>query len=67
MDVIENFKPDPEVGAVVVGFDTHFSYPKLVKAATYATDPDVYFIGANPDTERPSPNGNKFPGEAHLK
>lgn len=62
VEMIENFKPDPEVGAVIVGFDKHFSFPKLVEAATYLRDPNVHFIGTNCDVERPSPNTNKFPG-----
>lgn len=62
LDVLFDFKRDPEVGAVVVGFDKHFSYPKLVKAATYAHDPKIQFLGTNPDVERPSPNNSKYPG-----
>ncbi|KAJ8675577.1 hypothetical protein QAD02_011363 [Eretmocerus hayati] len=62
LDTLFNFKKDPEVGAVVVGFDKHFSYPKLVKAATYAHDPEVHFIGTNPDVERPSPCASRYPG-----
>nr|XP_003707256.2 PREDICTED: phosphoglycolate phosphatase-like [Megachile rotundata] len=62
VELITNFKPDPEVGAVIVGFDKYFSFPKLAKATTYLQDTNVDFIGTNCDTERPSPNGNKFPG-----
>ncbi|XP_076249473.1 glycerol-3-phosphate phosphatase-like [Calliopsis andreniformis] len=62
LEMVVNFKPDPEIGAIVVGFDKHFSFPKLVKAATYLKDPNVHFVGTNCDTERPSPNDNKFPG-----
>ncbi|XP_076646399.1 glycerol-3-phosphate phosphatase [Halictus rubicundus] len=62
VEMVINFKPDPEVGAVVVGFDKDFSFPKLMKTATYLQDPDVHFIGTNIDTERPSPNTNRFPG-----
>ncbi|XP_031849083.1 glycerol-3-phosphate phosphatase [Nomia melanderi] len=62
VEMVKNFKPDPEVGAVIVGFDKHFSFPKLMKAATYLADPNVHFIGTNCDTERPSPNTNRFPG-----
>lgn len=62
LHTIENFVPDSDVGAVVVGFDDFFSYPKLVKAATYLKNPNVHFIGTNPDIKRPSPNGNAFPG-----
>lgn len=66
LDTLSNFKRDPEVGAVVVGFDKHFSYPKLVKAATYAHDPEIHFIGTNPDVERPSPYESKYPGEYQV-
>lgn len=62
VEMVINFKPDPEVGAVVVGFDKHFSFPKLMKTATYLQNPDVHFLGTNCDTERPSPNTNRFPG-----
>lgn len=62
LELVQSFRPDPEVGAVVVGFDKYFSFPKLVKAATYLQDPNIQFVGTNCDTERPSPNANKFPG-----
>lgn len=62
LDVVNNFTPDPEVGAVIIGFDKHFSYPKLAKAVTYSANPNIHFIGTNADTDRPSPNSNKFPG-----
>ncbi|XP_076664760.1 glycerol-3-phosphate phosphatase-like [Andrena cerasifolii] len=62
LELVKNFKRDPEIGAVVVGFDKYFSFPKLVKAATYLQDPSIHFVGTNCDTERPSPNNNTFPG-----
>lgn len=61
LQMIRDFKPDPEVGAVVVGFDDQISYPKIVKAATYLQDPNVHFVGTNSDNQRPSPNSNTFP------
>lgn len=62
VEMVKAFQPDPEIGAVVIGFDKYFSFPKLVKAATYLQDPSVHFLGTNCDTERPSPNANSFPG-----
>lgn len=62
LDLVKQFKPNPDVGAVIVGFDKYFGYPKLLKATTYLADPNVYFVGTNCDTDRPSPNTNKYPG-----
>lgn len=44
-----NLGLDPEVGAVAVGFDREFSYDKLVRAATYLTNPDCLFLATNTD------------------
>ncbi|XP_035742168.1 glycerol-3-phosphate phosphatase-like isoform X1 [Vespa mandarinia] len=62
LDLVKEFKPDPDIGAVIIGFDKYFSYPKLLKATTYLANPNVHFIGTNCDTDRPSPNTNKYPG-----
>ncbi|OAD55140.1 Phosphoglycolate phosphatase [Eufriesea mexicana] len=61
-----SFKRDDEVGAVIVGFDEHFSYPKMVKAASYLNDPNVYFIATNTDERFPVANNIVIPGTGSI-
>ncbi|KAI9145932.1 HAD-like domain-containing protein [Paraphysoderma sedebokerense] len=74
MDDRENIKtpeeldaitPDPEVGAVVCGFDMDINYKKLAKAFTYLRNPDCLFIATNTDTTFPT-HGTLFPGTGSL-
>ncbi|XP_013061272.2 glycerol-3-phosphate phosphatase-like isoform X1 [Biomphalaria glabrata] len=45
---------DSEVKCVVVGFDPHISYMKIMKAASYLRNPDCIFIGTNEDRSLPA-------------
>ncbi|XP_014256456.1 glycerol-3-phosphate phosphatase-like isoform X1 [Cimex lectularius] len=62
IEMKESVDIDPNVGAVVVGYDLHFSYLKLVKAAAYLSSPDVEFIATNMDPQFPIAGGRLIPG-----
>jgi phosphoglycolate phosphatase len=49
-------KMDKEVGAVIVGFDDHFSFPKLFKAVNYLRNPETILIASNNDQKVDFPN-----------
>ncbi|XP_071479244.1 glycerol-3-phosphate phosphatase-like [Diadema antillarum] len=44
---------DPEVKGVVLGFDHHFSYMKIMRAASYLNRPGSFFIATNEDPQFP--------------
>ncbi|KAJ1359103.1 hypothetical protein KIN20_017743 [Parelaphostrongylus tenuis] len=51
-----DFEVNPtEVGAVVVGYEKHFNYLKLMKAANYLQQPHCLFLATNEDETCPSP------------
>lgn len=58
-----NVPLDPDVKAVVVGFDEHFSYMKLNRAMQYLSREGCLFVGTNRDTRLPLEGGKAVPGE----
>ncbi|CAH0385460.1 unnamed protein product [Bemisia tabaci] len=70
MDIGEftsKFSIEQDVGAVVVGFDEHFSYPKMMKAASYLYNKSTVFVGTNTDEQFPLKKaGVVMPGTGAL-
>ncbi|KAF9495202.1 2-phosphoglycolate phosphatase [Pleurotus eryngii] len=55
---LTEFKPDPSVGAVICGLDTHMTYRKLSKAFQYLTrNPECHFLASNEDSTYPVAGG----------
>lgn len=57
---------DPEVGCVIVSFDHHLSYIKLMKAVSYVEKPGVIFLGTNTDERFPLSETCIIPGSGSV-
>ncbi|PIO77129.1 phosphoglycolate/pyridoxal phosphate phosphatase family protein [Teladorsagia circumcincta] len=56
---------DPaDVGAVVVGYEKHFNYHKLMKAANYLQKRHCLFLATNEDETCPGPNSHVITPDA---
>uniref|UniRef100_H3AI09 Pyridoxal phosphatase n=1 Tax=Latimeria chalumnae TaxID=7897 RepID=H3AI09_LATCH len=62
----EGEQEDPEVKAVLVGYDEKFSFLKLAKACCYLRDPDCLFLATDPDPWHPVRGGRITPGTGSL-
>ncbi|KAF6021030.1 PGP [Bugula neritina] len=61
-----SLKLDPEVNAVVVGFDPYINYTKNVLAMSYLNDPSCLFVATNTDLVFPSDGPIKIPGTGSI-
>ncbi|XP_006874022.1 PREDICTED: phosphoglycolate phosphatase [Chrysochloris asiatica] len=57
---------EPDVRAVVVGFDPHFSYAKLTRALRHLQQPGCLLVGTNLDNRLPLENGRFIAGTGCL-
>lgn len=55
-----------DIGAVIVGFDEQISYPKMLKAATYANNPACHFLATSPDERFPVDVNIVMPGPGAI-
>lgn len=66
-EFVQDVTLNKDVGAVLVGFDQHFSYPKLFKAASFLKDPNVLFVATNTDEGFPVAGTNfVMPGTGSI-
>lgn len=58
---------DPDVKAVLVGYDENFTFMKLAKACCYLRSPECLFLATDPDPWHPLRGGRVTPGRAPEK
>ncbi|XP_052422602.1 chronophin-like [Carassius gibelio] len=57
---------DPDVKAVLVGYDENFTFMKLAKACCYLRSPECLFLATDPDPWHPLRGGRVTPGSGSL-
>uniref|UniRef100_A0A914SJE4 Uncharacterized protein n=1 Tax=Parascaris equorum TaxID=6256 RepID=A0A914SJE4_PAREQ len=65
-DFIHEIDVSRPVRAVVVSYDVHINYVKIMKAINYIEQPGVKFIATNEDATFPGPNPSWFCCLLHL-
>lgn len=63
---ITNCALDPDVRAVLVGYDERFSFIKLAKACCYLRDSSCLFLATDPDPWHPLRGGRITPGKPNT-
>lgn len=63
---IYNCPLDPDVKAVLVGYDENFTFMKLAKACCYLRSPECLFLATDPDPWHPLTGGRVTPGSGSL-
>lgn len=65
-DLVLSLKLEDNIGAVIVGFDEHFSYPKMLRAASHLGNPNCLFIATNTDERFPMSTNLVVPGTGSI-
>ena len=55
-----------QVTCVLVAFDEHISYHKILKAATYIKKRNCLFLATNEDSALPMPGDMVIPGQLYI-
>ncbi|KAM4614902.1 pyridoxal phosphate phosphatase [Polymixia lowei] len=63
---IYDYPLDPDVRAVLVGYDEKFNFVKLAKASCYLQNPECLFLATDPDPWHPLRGGRITPGSGSL-
>lgn len=63
---IYDYPLDPDVRAVLVGYDEKFNFIKLAKACCYLQNPECLFLATDPDPWHPLRGGRITPGSGSL-
>ncbi|XP_067288886.1 pyridoxal phosphate phosphatase [Pseudorasbora parva] len=63
---IYNCPLDPDVKAVLVGYDENFTFMKLAKASCYLMNSECLFLATDPDPWHPLRGGRITPGSGSL-